>query len=140
MMDAGAEQERRELGDSLNLAVHAAETVMVNTLRGRAEEESDHVSLVQKAAEEVIADVSCSESQLSGAVKGVVSGAIRMSDELDVDKEKAAEAAALGAWESASASCGKAAAEHLKKVLTGEILGVQPLDESVLEQHGRRTP
>lgn len=139
-VNAHVENDRQQLGDSLNLAVHAAETVMVNTLRRRMKEGGDRAALVQKAAEEVILGANCSESQLAGAVEGVVCGAIRTSEEFEMEKDKAAEAAALGAWEAASESCGKAATEHLKKVLTREILGVQPLNAAVLDQHGRRTP
>lgn len=124
--------------DAPDPAGAAAATVMAGAVGARAAS-ADAMSLIQNTAAHLVRGAGEVDADIAATARGAVAGAISAGEaEATIDTNKAAEAAAVGALEAAGAS-GEAAVEHVKKVVTGFIGDVRPLDKSVFAS-GRRTP
>jgi hypothetical protein len=119
------------------VAEATAFTVMHATVRNRRDD-AGISEVVEKAAASLVRGAGEVDNAVADTAKGAIAGAIEAGRETGRDAHELAEAAALGALEGAG-DFGPGAVEHIKKVVTGPIRGVQPLDESIFSK-GDRTP
>jgi hypothetical protein len=134
---AGAAEERPSAPDR-HLTEHAAARMIMSVLEN-ASAETEGRALIHDTAAHLLRGASDVDANIAAAVRGAVIGAIDAGPIIGLDRKDAAKAAAIGALEAAGEVGGQAAVEHVKRLVTGTINGVRPLDESLFPK-GRRTP
>jgi hypothetical protein len=112
-------------------------SAMMSTVRNTLSP-SMALKLIEEKSHALVRDAALHDRHLGETVHGAIAGAIAVGGESNVNVAQAAEAAALGAIE-AVADLDEWALERIKDVVTGTILGVQPLDENTFLK-GRRSP
>jgi len=112
--------------------------VMTSALES-ASAETEGGALIHETAAHLLRGAGDVDAGIGAAVRGAIIGAIDAGPHISVDRKDAAKAAAMGALEAAGDVGAQAAVERVKRIVTGRVNGIHPLDESFFAK-GHRTP